>query len=95
MLQPKSNQPVYIISVAAELAGVHPRTLRIYEAKGLLKPSRTKRKMRLYSEKDLSKIETICDLMDFGLNLAGVKAIFEIAEHWHKEVKEIIKFLED
>lgn len=90
MIKPKGNQPVYIISVAAELIGVHPRTLRIYEEKGLVQPFRTKKKTRLYSPQDLKKIAEICELMDHGLNLAGVKVILEIAEKLHRNVGELI-----
>ena len=70
---------VYIISVAAELAGVHPQTLRIYERKGLLRPSRTAGNTRRYSERDIEMLRTIQKLtQDEGVNLAGVKRIVEL-----------------
>jgi MerR family transcriptional regulator/heat shock protein HspR len=70
---------VYIISVAAELAGVHPQTLRIYERKGLLNPSRTAGNTRRYSERDIERLEAIQRLThEFGINLAGVKMIVEM-----------------
>jgi MerR family transcriptional regulator/heat shock protein HspR len=70
---------VYIISVAAELAGVHPQTLRIYERKGLLTPKRTSGNTRRYSEGDISRLQTIQDLTQRrGVNLAGVKLIMEM-----------------
>jgi MerR family transcriptional regulator/heat shock protein HspR len=70
---------VYIISVAAELAGVHPQTLRIYERRGLLRPSRTAGNTRRYSERDIARLRTIQRLtQDFGINLAGVKMIAEL-----------------
>jgi MerR family transcriptional regulator/heat shock protein HspR len=70
---------VYIISVAAELAGVHPQTLRIYERRGLLRPSRTAGNTRRYSERDIARLRTIQRLtQDYGINLAGVKMIAEL-----------------
>jgi MerR family transcriptional regulator, heat shock protein HspR len=70
---------VYIISVAAELAGVHPQTLRIYERKGLLRPKRTSGNTRRYSERDIRRLREIHDLtQDRGINLAGVKMIIEM-----------------
>lgn len=70
---------VYIISVAAELAGVHPQTLRIYERKGLLNPSRTAGNTRRYSERDIDRLRTIQRLtQEEGVNLAGVKMIVEM-----------------
>jgi MerR family transcriptional regulator/heat shock protein HspR len=70
---------VYIISVAAELAGVHPQTLRIYERKGLVRPKRTSGNTRRYSERDISKLQMIQDLTQReGVNLAGVKRILEM-----------------
>ncbi len=70
---------VYIISVAAELAGVHPQTLRIYERKGLLRPSRTAGNTRRYSERDIELLRSIQELtQEHGINLAGVKMIVEM-----------------
>ncbi|MER3452404.1 MAG: MerR family transcriptional regulator [Acidimicrobiia bacterium] len=71
---------VYVISVAAELAGVHPQTLRIYERKGLLDPARTRGGSRRYSERDIARLRRICDLTDAGVNLAGVKIIMQLEE---------------
>src|SRR5919201_6774832 len=73
------DRGLYIISVAAELAGVHPQTLRIYERKGLLQPSRTSGNTRRYSERDIDRLRAIQKLtQDFGVNLAGVKMIVEM-----------------
>jgi MerR family transcriptional regulator/heat shock protein HspR len=73
------DQGVYIISVAAELAGVHPQTLRIYERKGLLQPSRTAGNTRRYSDRDIDRLRAIQTLtQDKGINLAGVKMIVEM-----------------
>jgi MerR family transcriptional regulator/heat shock protein HspR len=75
---------VYVISVAAELAGVHPQTLRIYERKGLLEPARTAGGNRRYSEADIERLRRITELTEEGLNLAGVKRVLELeAENQH------------
>jgi MerR family transcriptional regulator, heat shock protein HspR len=74
------NRPsaVYVISVAAELAGVHPQTLRIYERKGLLEPARTGGGSRRYSDADIAQLRRIQELTREGLNLAGVKRVLEL-----------------
>jgi MerR family transcriptional regulator, heat shock protein HspR len=75
------DRAVYIISVAAELAGVHPQTLRIYERKGLLRPARTPGNTRRYSDRDISRLQMIQKLtQEQGLNLAGVKMIVEMED---------------
>ncbi len=74
------NQAIYIISVAAELAGVHPQTLRVYERKGLLSPSRTSGNTRRYSQKDIDLLRRIQDLTNDGVNLAGVMRILELED---------------
>ena len=74
------DRAVYVISVAAELAGVHPQTLRIYERKGLVDPARTGGGSRRYSEVDLERLRRIQDLTTEGLNLAGVKMVLELEE---------------
>ena len=73
-----ANQAVYVISVAAELAGVHPQTLRIYERKGLLDPSRTSGGSRRFSERDLERLRHIQELTSTGLNLEGVRRVLEL-----------------
>ncbi len=75
---PEYDQAVYVISVAAELAGVHPQTLRIYERKGLVEPGRTQGGSRRYSEADIAQLRRIQDLTNDGLNLAGVKRVLEL-----------------
>jgi MerR family transcriptional regulator/heat shock protein HspR len=72
------RQAVFVISVAAELAGVHPQTLRIYERKGLLDPARTGGGSRRYSEVDIARLQRIQELTNEGLNLAGVKRVLEL-----------------
>ena len=74
----ESNDAVYIISVAAELGGVHPQTLRIYERRGLLSPYRTPGGTRRYSDADLEQLGLIQELTADGVNLEGVKRILEM-----------------
>lgn len=72
------NKPLYMISVAAELAGVHPQTLRIYEQKGLVTPQRTQGNTRMYSQADIERLEMINELTGEGINLAGVIRIMDL-----------------
>ena len=72
------SKSVYVISVAAELAGVHPQTLRIYERKGLLEPKRTAGNTRRYSDEDIRRLRRIQELTQEGINLAGVRRIMEL-----------------
>ena len=72
------SQAVYVISVAAELAGVHPQTLRFYERKGLVRPRRTESGRRRYSDTDIEMLQRIQTMTDQGLNLAGVKRVLEL-----------------
>lgn len=88
------GKPVYTISIAAELVGVHPRTLRIYEEEGLIQPKRFHKKNRMYSQEDILKIRTICELMEKRrLNLAGIKMLFEMAEKFHLEMDRMVQEL--
>ncbi len=85
MKERRPETPVFVISVAAELIGCHPRTLRIYEERGLLSPVR-RRRIRLYSERDIQRVRMIRFLTEErGLNLAGVRMVLEIQEHYHEE----------
>ena len=72
------HRAVYVISVAAELAGVHPQTLRIYERKGLLDPARTVGGSRRYSDSDIAQLQRIQELTSAGLNLEGVRRVLEL-----------------
>jgi len=72
------QRALYIISVAAELAGVHPQTLRIYERKGLIEPSRTEGRSRRYSDRDISLLQRIQELTNEGVSLAGVRKILDL-----------------
>ncbi|MCY4086566.1 MAG: helix-turn-helix transcriptional regulator [Actinomycetia bacterium] len=76
-----SDSPRYMISVAAELVGMHPQTLRLYETRGLVRPGRTPGNTRLYSDADLERLRTISRLTgELGLNLAGVERVLELED---------------
>src|SRR5262249_61177104 len=75
------DRPRYMISIAAELVGMHPQTLRIYESKGLVSPKRTRGNTRLYSEADLERLRLIQRLTtELGLNLAGVEVVLRLED---------------
>lgn len=81
-------EPVYLISVVADILGVHPQTLRQYEREGLIKPSRTNGKIRLYSQKDINHIKYVLTLTkEIGVNLAGVDIILQL----NKRIEELEK----
>ena len=80
-----TDRPRYTISIAAELVGMHPQTLRIYEARGLVRPGRTPGGTRLYSERDLDRLRTIQRLTtELGLNLAGVQRVLALEDEMSK-----------
>ena len=95
------NKPLYMISVAAELTGMHPQTLRVYEQKGLVTPGRSRGNTRLYSQADIERLNLIAKLTDEGINLAGVIRILdmrEVADKRNKEIDELrerVRELED
>jgi MerR family transcriptional regulator/heat shock protein HspR len=79
--RPTRRRGVYMISVAAELAGMHPQTLRIYESRGLIEPERSAGNTRLYSEEDVERLRRIQELTtEMGMNLAGVERVFELEQ---------------
>ena len=80
MADDRRDRAVYVISVAAELAGVHPQTLRVYERRGLLDPSRTRGGSRRFSDQDLERLRRIQDLTNEGLNLEGVRRVLELQD---------------
>ena len=85
------TRPVYVISVAATLVSAHPQTLRIYEVEGLICPARTPTNIRLYSEEDIRRILWIRHLTrDRGVNLAGVRTLFELEERLGKRILEYL-----
>ncbi len=79
-MERKEDRALYVISVAAELAGVHPQTLRIYERKGLVEPQRTVGRSRRYSDRDIRRLQRIQELTTEGVSLAGVKRIIALEE---------------
>jgi MerR family transcriptional regulator/heat shock protein HspR len=83
------NKPLYMISVAAELTGMHPQTLRVYEQKGLVNPGRSRGNTRLYSQADIERLNLISKLTDEGINLAGVVRIIDMRERADERDKEI------
>ena len=84
-------EPVYLISAVAEILNIHPQTLRQYEREGLIKPSRTNGKIRLYSQKDIDHIRYVLTLTrDLGINLAGVDVILQL----NKKIEELEESLQ-
>ena len=90
-----SDEPVYLISVAARMCGLHPQTIRLYERLGLIKPHRVGRSKRLYSEADIERLRRIQHFtQELGVNLAGVDIILRLLERIeqiNREVEEIIE----
>jgi MerR family transcriptional regulator/heat shock protein HspR len=90
----ENERALYIISVAAELAGVHPQTLRIYERKGLIEPQRTEGHSRRYSDRDIELLQHIQELTNEGVGLAGVKRILELEAELEAAEEEIERLRE-
>ena len=89
------DEPVYLISVVSKILNIHPQTLRQYEREGLIKPSRTEGKMRLYSQRDIDKLKLILSLVrDLGVNLAGVEIVLQLKEEIENLQREIEKLKE-
>ena len=83
---------VYMISVAAELAGMHPQTLRIYEARGLITPKRSSGNTRLYSQEDVERLRRIQELTsELGMNLAGVEKVFELEQEMARMQERMLR----
>ena len=94
----KREEAVYIISVAAELAGVHPQTLRIYERKGLIAPYRTPGGTRRYSAQDLERLALIQELTSQGMNLEGVRRVIQLqaeVDRLQRQVRRLRRLLGD
>lgn len=91
MSQADRDKPLYMISVAAELTGMHPQTLRVYESKGLVNPKRSGGNTRLYSRADIERLELINQLTDEGINLAGVVRILDMKERAEQREAEMEK----
>lgn len=94
MSQDGRDKPLYMISVAAELTGMHPQTLRVYESKGLVNPKRSGGNTRLYSQSDIERLELINQLTDEGINLAGVVRIIDMKERAEERERENEKLRE-
>jgi MerR family transcriptional regulator/heat shock protein HspR len=85
MTSPDLERPRYMISIAAELVGMHPQTLRVYEQKGLVRPKRTAGNTRLYSEQDIERLQLIQRLTTkLGLNLAGVELVLRLEDELNR-----------
>ena len=94
----ESQRPLYLISVAAELSGMHPQTLRLYERRGLVCPQRSAKNTRRYSGRDVERLRRIQELTDLGLNLAGVERVLAMEaemESLASEVERLRAGLED
>ncbi len=84
------DEPVYLISIVASMLNIHPQTLRQYERDGLIKPSRTQGRVRLYSQRDIDKMKMILRLTrDLGVNIAGIDIILRLKEQMEQMEKEI------
>jgi MerR family transcriptional regulator, heat shock protein HspR len=88
------DHAVYVISVAAELAGVHPQTLRIYERRGLVQPQRTQGGNRRYSEADIDQLRRIADLAAEGMNLEGIRRVMQLEAEVTRLRREVIEMRE-
>lgn len=85
-----SDRGVFMISVAAELAEMHPQTLRMYEARGLIEPMRSPKGTRLYSQADVDRLRRIQEMTaELGMNLAGVERVFELEEQLHSMARKV------
>ncbi len=83
------DRPLFMISVAAELAGMHPQTLRMYERRGLVRPQRTAKNTRRYSQRDVERLRRIQELTELGLNLAGVERVLAMEEQLRSMRREL------
>lgn len=90
-MEPRRTRAVYVISVAAELAGMHPQTLRIYERRGLVNPARTQGGNRRYSDHDIETLRRIAALADEGLNLEGIRRVMELEAENAQLREELIR----
>jgi MerR family transcriptional regulator, heat shock protein HspR len=98
MTAKRKSRGAYMISAVAEMYGIHPQTLRLYEREGLLKPSRTDGNTRLYTEEDLQRLEFILSLArDLGVNIAGIAIILQMRERMeemNKHMQEFVRFVQ-
>lgn len=98
MASKRKGKAAYMISAVAEIYGLHPQTLRLYEREGLLRPSRSEGNTRLYTQEDLEQLELVLSLTrDLGVNLAGVEVVLNMRrrmEEMHREIHEFIEYVE-
>jgi MerR family transcriptional regulator/heat shock protein HspR len=98
MTAKRKSKGAYMISAVAEMYGIHPQTLRLYEREGLLKPSRTEGNTRLYTEDDLQRLEFILNLArDLGVNIAGIAIILQMRERMeemNRQMQEFVRFVQ-
>lgn len=93
-MRPRDREPCYVISIAAKMVGVHAQTLRYYERAGIIEPSRSQGNQRLYSERDIARLQQIKTLVDdLGINLAGVEIILRLTKRI-SEMEDKIQELE-
>src|SRR5918911_4069706 len=99
MERKKKGKAAYMISAVAEMYGIHPQTLRLYEREGLLKPSRTEGNTRLYTEEDLQRLEFILSLArDLGVNISGIAIILQMRERMEQmqiQIQEFVKYIQE
>lgn len=95
MTAKRKSKGAYMISAVAEMYGIHPQTLRLYEREGLLKPSRTDGNTRLYTEEDIERLEFILNLArDLGVNIAGIAIILQMRERMEEMNRQMQSFVE-
>ncbi|HVP53658.1 MAG TPA: helix-turn-helix transcriptional regulator [Candidatus Eisenbacteria bacterium] len=94
MMGKRKKQGAYMISAVAEMYGIHPQTLRLYEREGLLKPSRTEGNTRLYTDEDLERLEIILSLArDLGVNISGIAIILQMRERMEEMQRQMAEFV--
>ena len=90
----RKKQGAYMISSVAEMYGIHPQTLRLYEREGLLKPSRTEGNTRLYTDEDLERLELVLSLArDLGVNISGIAIILQMRERMEEMQRQMSEFV--
>lgn len=95
----RKSKGAYMISAVAEMYGIHPQTLRLYEREGLLKPSRTEGNTRLYTDEDLQRLEFILNLArDLGVNISGIAIILQMRERMEEmqwQIQDFVKYIQE
>jgi MerR family transcriptional regulator, heat shock protein HspR len=99
MASKRKSKGAYMISAVAEMYGIHPQTLRLYEREGLLKPSRTEGNTRLYTDEDLQRLEFILSLArDLGVNISGMAIILQMRERMEemqRQIQDFVKYIQE